>query len=299
MSISKILVPIDFSDLSARTAQFGLALAEHHQAGVLLLHVDEMPQFSGPMAQRVRADVWEGYLHERARVLRERVQHFAERLSAKPNQFETRIVRGEAAEEIQRAATSHQPDLVIVAPTGAGSGTSFLMGSVADRVAANSPCPVLVLRSKTAVGQTGSLFRHPLLVLVDTELDSSLVALVSNLTATGAAVDMLWTERDLGDELEQLPGWASYAGERSLAQRARVRAGVAALTQAGLEARSKSTPGDPASLALAEQAASNNDLIIVSKPRQGGGRRAASAALRLVHHAPVPVVVASVDLRPA
>ena len=291
MPLSKLLVPVDFSELSARTTRFGLALAERHQAELVLLHVDELPAYSGPMAARVRPDVWEGYLHERTRVQRQRFGSFAGPLPPESDQFETRIVRGDAAEEILQATTSCQADLVIVAPSGAGSGGSFLLGSVAARVAADSACPVLVLRHGHASGQDKTVFHRPLVVLSNELLDSALVGLVSDLAAPGADVTLLWAEPDSGDDLQQLPGWASYASERNLGQKERVRAGVAAITRLGFKAHGKTASGDLASLALADQAADDHDLIVVSKPLQGADRRAISAANRLVQHAPVPVLV--------
>lgn len=291
MPLSKILVPVDFSELSAQTTQFGLALAERHRAALILLHVDELPPYSGPMAARVRPDVWDGYLHERTRVLRERFRSFAGPLPAESDQFETHIVRGDAADEIVRATTPPPPDLVIVAPSGAGSGGAFLVGSVAVRVAADSSCPVLVLRQGSADRQDTAIFRRPLVLLSNTQLDSALVGLVSDLAAPGTDVDLLWAEMGSGDDLQQLPGWAGYARERDLAQRERVRAGIAAVTRLGFKAHGKTASGDLASVALADQTADDNDLIVVSKPIQTVDHRAASAATRLVHHAPVPVLV--------
>jgi nucleotide-binding universal stress UspA family protein len=60
--------------------------------------------------------------------------------------IKTEIRRGNAAEEILRAAEACPTDLVVVGSRGLGRLSRFLLGSVAERVARHAPCPVLLAR---------------------------------------------------------------------------------------------------------------------------------------------------------
>src|SRR6187551_459818 len=146
MSLARILVPIDFSEPSELAARFALALGARHHAEISLLHVDELPEYASHMQERGRPDVWEGYLRERNAVVRRRLEQFAEALPSFPGVLNKSIARGEPAEEIIAIANAQHPDVVIVAPSGAGSGQHFLAGSVAMHVAAHCASPVLVIR---------------------------------------------------------------------------------------------------------------------------------------------------------
>lgn len=61
------------------------------------------------------------------------------------------LVEGAAKEEIVDAATTWPADLVVVGSHGKGQISRFLLGSVSSTVAALSPCPVLISRSRAAL----------------------------------------------------------------------------------------------------------------------------------------------------
>lgn len=57
------------------------------------------------------------------------------------------VVRGEASECILAAAQEYKPDIVVVGSKGLNSMESFLLGSVAERVARYADCSVLIGRA--------------------------------------------------------------------------------------------------------------------------------------------------------
>jgi nucleotide-binding universal stress UspA family protein len=61
-----------------------------------------------------------------------------------------RLVDGEPAAEICRAATETRADLVIMGSRGHGRLASAVLGSVASRVIAHAPCPVMVVPARVA-----------------------------------------------------------------------------------------------------------------------------------------------------
>lgn len=58
------------------------------------------------------------------------------------------VVAGDPASEILRRARTHGIDLVVVGTHGRTGLKHLVLGSVAERVVRQAPCPVLVVRSK-------------------------------------------------------------------------------------------------------------------------------------------------------
>jgi nucleotide-binding universal stress UspA family protein len=58
------------------------------------------------------------------------------------------IVVGTPAEVIVRAARTRHAELIVMGTHGRSGLSRFLLGSVASRVVATSPCPVLTVRGK-------------------------------------------------------------------------------------------------------------------------------------------------------
>jgi nucleotide-binding universal stress UspA family protein len=58
------------------------------------------------------------------------------------------IVQGVPADRIVQAARAKHADLVVMGTHGRTGFSRFLLGSVASRVVATSPCPVLTVRGR-------------------------------------------------------------------------------------------------------------------------------------------------------
>jgi nucleotide-binding universal stress UspA family protein len=58
------------------------------------------------------------------------------------------VRRGDPAEQIVRAARGGRADLLVVGTHGRRGMQKFLLGSVAERVLAAAPCPVLTVRGR-------------------------------------------------------------------------------------------------------------------------------------------------------
>jgi universal stress protein A len=80
-------------------------------------------------------------------------QRLAERLPAEHRtQFNgtTQIVSGVPAKAIVEYAGSLGADLIVMGTLGRGGMAHFLLGSVAERLVRNAPCPVLTVRHAKA-----------------------------------------------------------------------------------------------------------------------------------------------------
>jgi nucleotide-binding universal stress UspA family protein len=143
--IRRILVPTDFSEHSQRAIQYALTLAERMGASVDLLHVWEPPLHLEPetlvMVSGDPGTTLETYgLAHAGRLLRAWAEQY--RSSAVP--LNVHLERGHAADTILRVAHGGY-DLVVMGTHGRTGLSRLLMGSVAQKVSALAPCPVMTV----------------------------------------------------------------------------------------------------------------------------------------------------------
>jgi nucleotide-binding universal stress UspA family protein len=138
----RILVPVDFSDSSARALRHASNRAAETGGSLIIIYV-------------VPADYgWLGFGRNELRDLdrslqrqaANRLRAFAEENVRKnvPADMEVRV--GRPAEEIVAAARQSKCDSIILSTRGLTGLDKFLIGSVADRVARLAPCPVVLVR---------------------------------------------------------------------------------------------------------------------------------------------------------
>jgi Universal stress protein UspA and related nucleotide-binding proteins len=138
----RILVPVDFSDSSARALHHAAERAAESGGSLIIVHV-------------VPADYgWSGIGRDESRDLDRSLQRqAADRLRAFADEhvghnvaadLEVRI--GQPAEEIVAAARESKCDSIMLSTRGLTGLDRYLIGSVADRVARLAPCPVVLVR---------------------------------------------------------------------------------------------------------------------------------------------------------
>lgn len=138
----RILVPVDFSDSSARALRHAAKRATESGNSLIIVHV-------------VPADYgWLGIGREESRDLDRSLQRqaanglraFADENVADnvPADLEVRI--GRPAEEIISAARDSKCDSIVLSTRGLTGLDRYLIGSVAHRVAQLAPCPVVLVR---------------------------------------------------------------------------------------------------------------------------------------------------------
>jgi nucleotide-binding universal stress UspA family protein len=140
LPIRKILHPTDFSDHSRAPFELACALARDYDAELLILHVNRPTAIYAPDGIVVGAPV-EDPLELRGRLAQIRPED--------PRvKFEHKIVDGDPAEQIVKAATGM--DLIVLGTHGTTGLARLLMGSVAETVLRKAPCPVLTVRTKSS-----------------------------------------------------------------------------------------------------------------------------------------------------
>ena len=143
--IRTILVPTDFSGASDRALTYARSLADAFGATIQLLHVFENPFAAGAFMDMYTPapDDYVERLHQQAQTKLEELLTQTERATSR-GVVATRM--GLPAQEILDYARDHGTvDMIVIATTGRGRVSRFVMGSVADKIVRAAPCPVLTV----------------------------------------------------------------------------------------------------------------------------------------------------------
>jgi nucleotide-binding universal stress UspA family protein len=123
-------------------------LAKMSHASLTLIHVIETGVRVSP-EQLVDPSIAE-LLDRGARTWgRRRLQILVRRAQRQGIRATGRLINGLAADGIARAARTMKADLLVVGTHGRTGLSRFFLGSVAQRVVANAPCPVLTVRGSS------------------------------------------------------------------------------------------------------------------------------------------------------
>lgn len=147
IEIRTILAPTDFSDHAGRALQYACALAERLGASLRLLHVlsDIVPAGPEPMLAPVLPP--EFYTESEAQS-REALAKSLDPSWGKPASVALSVRWGDPVEEIIEEASAHGVDLIVIATHGRTGLGHVLLGSVAERIVRQAPCPVLTIRDR-------------------------------------------------------------------------------------------------------------------------------------------------------
>jgi nucleotide-binding universal stress UspA family protein len=140
----KILVAIDGSKNSLRALKYAIRLSGKmsEPADLLLVNAHDDVALRGA-GQFVGKDVVKGYLDDLSRTELADAIQAAEKAKVR---FETKMLRGQIAQSIAKAAADGGCDLIVLGSKGRSAIKDLLIGSVAQRVAALSEVPVTLVR---------------------------------------------------------------------------------------------------------------------------------------------------------
>jgi nucleotide-binding universal stress UspA family protein len=133
--MKKILVPVDFSANSDKLVNYAAAYAAKVPASLSLLNVIENPlAYEGLVSAK--------FNEEMKAAMESKMNKLIDEHEDKCDISETKVVIGDTVDTILAAAKKY--DMIIIGTHGYRGLEKILMGSVAERVVKNSPCPVLV-----------------------------------------------------------------------------------------------------------------------------------------------------------
>jgi nucleotide-binding universal stress UspA family protein len=144
----KMIVASDGSKHSLDAAEKAALIAKSNKSDVILVHVLHpylhLTTAPGPMdiGGLYETDN-EEKIKERGKEVMAKTKKVFDKASVKTS---TRFLKGNVAQAIIGEAVKDKSDLIVVGATGHGGLTEWLLGSVAEKIARNAPCPVLIVR---------------------------------------------------------------------------------------------------------------------------------------------------------
>jgi len=279
--IERILLPLDGSDVSESALACAQALAQRHQAEVVLVqvvgHIGEMapgliPELV-PELQRKALSRALNYLENRASRLAP--------LAASPV-----TALGSPRDQIPALAYYHHCDLIVMASHGREGAEHWLLGSVAEGVLRQAPCPVLLVRPPA---QAASIFRHILVPVDGSQPSLAVLHRLSDFLAPGGKVTVLQS-----GGVSLYPNFAHKA-EAVEAYLKEVEAGLRQLQLPGLPLEVVVLDGNPVDDILSWSRANECDLIAMSSHGRSGFRRLwlGSVSEKVARHADCDVLIFS------
>lgn len=143
LRISRILVPVDFSDQGKVAVRYATRLAEQFGASIHLAHVIEsLGQLKDEEVVR-----WNANVEDAIMVLTRKLSELANEEIEELVPVYPHVVTGRPYEQIVDLAQACSCDLIVISTHGRTGASRALIGSVAERVVRHAQCPVLVVRT--------------------------------------------------------------------------------------------------------------------------------------------------------
>jgi len=138
-AIHTVLLPVDGTPRSMRTAESAVFMARSFDARLILIYVrPKVPDFIG-----------KAYHHEALQKLMEnaeRILHpYRDYLRSTETRFEELILEGDPSSVIVGAAKEHKVDLIVMGTRGLTDLAGVVIGSVSHKVLHAAPCMVLLV----------------------------------------------------------------------------------------------------------------------------------------------------------
>jgi nucleotide-binding universal stress UspA family protein len=169
--IERILVPLDFSPASLEALDYAVSLTKQFHAAIHLVHVYPPDEASAPGAGHLlfeSAEAIERLNEELTGIHSKHVPTF------RPENCHIR--GGRPYEQIVGVARELDADLIALSTRGHSGLKQLLLGSTAERVVRNAPCPVLVTRKRKQKSKANSKTFAIRTILVPTDFSQCSLA---------------------------------------------------------------------------------------------------------------------------
>lgn len=231
----KILLAVDGSRYATWATEFLLQLPLRGEPEITVLHVVEPKALDLPQdllaqpAMKQRQEELEQWLREQTEAAQQLVEETAEQLKTCWTQVSALVERGPVAEKVIETAQHTSADVIALGARGRSDIESFLLGSVAFKVATYAPCSVLVVKRHVSAFQK-------ILVAVDgfVHAERAIAFLKTHLRPEGLEVHTLYVW-EYPFHAPQLPEEATVEGKSRRM-----------LAEAGFQAQALLAEGHPA-----------------------------------------------------
>jgi nucleotide-binding universal stress UspA family protein len=152
MTISHILVPVDYSPCSRAALRFAVELAQRFEATLDIVHCWDRPSYVSDVSMTTTEPMSGKSL---IRLIQENARHDLDEFlrSAELPEGVTltgRLVPGDPASTLIHELKERKHDMVVVGTHGRTGLSHLLLGSVAEKLVRLSPVPVMTVPDQTA-----------------------------------------------------------------------------------------------------------------------------------------------------
>jgi nucleotide-binding universal stress UspA family protein len=140
--VTRILVPVDFSDCSLEAMEYAVQAARAFSASVVILHVIEPASYGLDFTLGHAGDA-----KKAAAALDARLGEFTALLAGQRIQAQHQLHGGAPSSVIPDIARAVEADLIVMGTHGRRGFSHLVSGSVAEAVLRHAPCPVLTVKS--------------------------------------------------------------------------------------------------------------------------------------------------------
>lgn len=287
LNLQNILIATDFSECSTRIIGYALGIAARYQAKVHLFHwVDPMAyNLVGPDAVCAAVEASRREMRE----LEERLRGGG-RLANLPT--ETLVEEaGDLSDILPGIVRARSVDLIIVGTHGRTGFKRFALGSVAEKIVREAPCPVLTVGPHVYRSRIEEAGPENILLATDLSRPSRMADLYAFSLACRCRAQLVVL--DIGKDDQGAPS------EETRAQWCRERLAELGTNEGDLVPKPKWLSSDGPAVDTALQRAEENsaDLIVfmVKAPYQLTNRLLQTDAYRVVCESPCPVLTVHSD----
>lgn len=267
-----ILCPVDFSEISREALRYAGLLAGCGRSRLVVAYADRYeppPYFTAARLAELEEEHREA-LRGFGDSLRAFVQ---ETLGSQTVPTETRLLEAYPADGIRDLAAREAAQLIVMGTHGRGGWNRLAMGSVAERVLRESPVPVLTVRNAAPLK-----LQNVLVAVDDSALARRALHLASEVAGCFHAALTVLHVKEAGSRtpIESLCEWI----EPERRQRCQIKEAV--------------RHGEAAKEIVSQAAEMACDLLVVGGQRHRffEGRVLGTTTVRVVRHAPCPVLAA-------
>jgi nucleotide-binding universal stress UspA family protein len=143
----RILFASDFSKASGKAFTSAVSMAKANKATLTVLHV-VAPMTPVTPDQYIGPETWQQIEAENKRWTTRKLAELTAKARKAGVRVAVLLADGNPAKHIVRIAKAGRFDLVVIGTHGRTGLAKFFLGSVAGRVVATAPCPVLTVRSR-------------------------------------------------------------------------------------------------------------------------------------------------------
>ena len=159
MAIRRVLVPTDFSKVSAKAVELAIEIAAPAGAELVLLHVVQ-PFVAISPDPTGAASAAMAVLAEQENLSARKLATLAAATRRRHQKTRGLVRTGSTHGVVLETAARTGADLIVMGTQGRSGISHLLLGSVAEKVVRLAPCPVLTVGPKARVGGRASAARR-------------------------------------------------------------------------------------------------------------------------------------------